>query len=112
MPGLVLCCSASLALGQQPDPDVVFRSTAKLVEVSVIAEEKQGDDKPAKPITDLRREDFQILDNGVRQEIRLFVTPTETAAEPETRLANGFTNRIARSGHRIVAIRRLCSTIS
>ena len=30
--------------------------------------------KPAKPITDLRREDFQILDNEVRQEIRLFVT--------------------------------------
>src|ERR1700683_2934751 len=97
MLGVILCCAASLALGQQPDPDAVFRSTAKLVEVSVIAEQKQGDDKPAKPVTDLRREDFQIFDNGVRQEIRLFVTPTETAAQPEARPANGFTNRVARS---------------
>lgn len=94
---MVSLYAASLALAQQTDPDVVFRSTAKLVEVSVIAEVKQGDDKPAKPVTDLRREDFQIFDNGVRQEIRLFVTPTETDAAPEAKPANGFTNRITRS---------------
>ena len=97
IPGLVFCCAASLALGQQPDPDVVFRSTARLVEVSVLAEKNQADEKPPKPVIDLRREDFQIFDNGVRQEIRLFVTPTETVTEPEARPANGFTNRVARS---------------
>src|ERR1700733_15164438 len=93
MLGVGFCCVVSFALGQQSDSDVVFRANTKLVEVSVIAEVKQGDDKPAKPITDLRREDFQIFDNGVRQEIRLFVTSAETATEPEARSANGFTNR-------------------
>jgi VWFA-related protein len=97
MLGVGFCCVMSFALGQQSDSDVVFRANTKLVEVSVIAEATQGDDKPAKPITDLRREDFQIFDNGVRQEIRLFVEPTETTAPPEARPANGFTNRIARA---------------
>ena len=89
--------AASYALAQQPEPGAVFQTTTKLVEVSVIAEENPRFDKPSKPVTDLRREDFQILDNGVRQEIRLFITPAETTAEPEARPANGFTNHIARS---------------
>jgi VWFA-related protein len=95
MLGVGFCCVVSCALGQQSDSGVVFRANTKLVEVSVIAEVKQGDDKPAKPITDLRREDFQIFDNGVRQEIRLFVAPTEPTAPPEARPADEFTNRIA-----------------
>jgi len=90
-------CVMSFALGQQPDSDAVFRANTKLVEVSVTAEIKRSDDKPAKPITDLQREDFQIFDNGIRQEIRLFVTPTETAAVPEATTATGFTNRVARA---------------
>ena len=93
---VVFWCFVSLTLGQQADSDAVFRASTKLVEVSVIAEEMQRGDKPAKAIMDLRREDFQILDNGVSQEIRLFIAPTETAAEPEARPANGFTNRISR----------------
>jgi VWFA-related protein len=91
------CCVASFAQGQQSDSEVVFRVNAKLVEISVMAEADDGNSKPAKPIPDLRREDFQIFDNGVRQEIRLFVTPAETAAKPEAGPANEFTNRVVRA---------------
>src|ERR1700679_3432086 len=58
----------SLAFAQAPS-DNVFRSTTKLVQVSVIAQ-----DKKALPVADLRREEFQILDNGAPQEIRLFLS--------------------------------------
>ena len=49
-------------------PDSVFRASTQLVQVSVIAQDQQG-----KPVTDLKREDFQIFDNGAPQEIRLFL---------------------------------------
>jgi VWFA-related protein len=47
--------------------DVVIRTTTSLVEVRVVAEDKHG-----KPIADLKKSDFQILDNGRPQPIRLF----------------------------------------
>ncbi|HEY7335020.1 MAG TPA: hypothetical protein VH639_09060 [Bryobacteraceae bacterium] len=98
MRALIVFLAASAALGQQPAPDTRFRTTTKLVEVSVIAEEKQGSDKPAKPVTDLKREDFQIFDNGARQEIRLFVGPAAVPDPTEAQPPNTFTNRAARSG--------------
>src|SRR6185312_2333519 len=103
MLGAGFCCVVRLAAGQQSDADVNFRANTGLVEISVIAEVKQRDDKPAKPITDLRREDFQIFDNGVRQEIRLFIAPAGTTADlalddrMEARQPEGFTNRALRS---------------
>ena len=47
--------------------DVVIKTTTSLVEVRVVAEDKHG-----KPIADLNKSDFQILDNGMPQPIRLF----------------------------------------
>jgi hypothetical protein len=70
MLAVVPCCVVSFALGQQSDSGVVFRANTKLVEISVIAEVRQGDDKPAKPTTDLQREDFQIFDNGANRSCR------------------------------------------
>jgi VWFA-related protein len=87
----------SAALAQQP-PDAVFRTTTRLVEVSVIAEQKQGDGQPGKPVTDLRREDFQIFDNGTPQEIRLFVAPAEIALPSQVQPPTVFTNQAAASG--------------
>jgi VWFA-related protein len=59
--------------------DVVIRTTTSLVEVRVVAEDKHGN-----PIADLRKSDFQILDNGKPQPIRLFAAyrGTATAAKP------------------------------
>lgn len=78
-----------------------FRATTKLVQVSVIAQDASG-----KPVTDLRREDFQILDNGSPQEIRLFLSESP-ARPPEPRAPGTFTNRIAspegsRSGYSVI----------
>lgn len=62
--------------------DVVIRTTTSLVEVRVVAEDKHG-----KPIADLNKSDFQILDNGRPQPIRLFAAyrgPAAAAAPKAT----------------------------
>lgn len=55
--------------------DVVIRTTTSLVEVRVVAEDKHGT-----PIADLKKSDFQILDNGKPQPIRLFAAYRGMAA--------------------------------
>ncbi len=93
---------------QEPPP--VFRTTTKLVEVSVVAQDKQG-----KPIADLRREEFQIFDNGAPQEIRLFVAERPVAAAPAVMPPNTFSNRLAtpgeggRSGYAVILFDNLVS---
>src|SRR5277367_2073008 len=90
-----------------------FRTETQLVQVSVIAQDKQG-----KPVANLRREEFQIFDNGVPREIRLFVAETEkpNVAAPEVsasnKAPNTFTNQIAspagaRSGYSVILIDNL-----
>jgi len=55
----------------------------------VIAEDKNG-----KPVTDLRREEFQLADNGSSQDVRLFVNESERSAIALPPLPAGtFTNR-------------------
>jgi VWFA-related protein len=44
-----------------------IRATTRLVQVNVIAEDKNGN-----PVTDLAREDFALTDKGQAQEIRIF----------------------------------------
>jgi VWFA-related protein len=92
---------------QEPPP--VFRTTTKLVEVSVVAQDKQG-----KPIADLRREEFQVFDNGAPQEIRLFVAEKPVAVAAETLPANTFSNqpsggRGERSGYAVILFDNLVS---
>jgi VWFA-related protein len=83
----------SVLAGQAPT-DPTFRATTKLVQVSVVAHDSKG-----APVADLRREEFQILDNGVPQEIRVFVAETEksSASLPQNLAPNTFTNRISGS---------------
>jgi VWFA-related protein len=90
-----LFLAVELAAAQQVPPPPTFRTSTELVQVSVIVQDKQGN-----PVADLRREEFQIFDNGVPQEIRLFVPETETSnpAPPEPKAANTFTNQIAAPG--------------
>jgi len=95
-----LCVVASSAFGQQAptagSPDATFRTTTKLIQVSVVAQDKQG-----KPVLDLRREEFQIFDNGSPQNIQLFLAETEKSnlVAPEAGARNTFTNRIAAGSH-------------
>jgi VWFA-related protein len=89
---------ASLAFGPQAPapvpagyPDAIFRTTSRLVQVGVIAEDKEG-----RPVADLRRDEFQIFDNGSAENIQLFLAETEKPklAAPQARPPNMFTNRI------------------
>jgi VWFA-related protein len=97
--------SGGRVFGQQA-PDAVFKATTKLVQVSVIAQDKLG-----KPVADLRREEFQIFDNGSPQEIRLFLAESEksTSAVSESKTPGTFTNQIAppagsHSGYSVILI--------
>ncbi len=72
----LLFLAAVLAFGQDA-PD--FRSDVNLVQVGVIASDKQG-----KPVGDLRQDEFQVLENGVPQTIRLFLATGGTAPESAT----------------------------
>ena len=90
---LTFSIAVSTAFAGQAPTDPTFRATTKLVQVSVIAHDSKG-----APVTDLRREEFQILDNGAPQEIRVFVAETQSSATPPQNLApNTFTNRISGS---------------
>jgi VWFA-related protein len=105
--GLLIFATA-IAAAQQPP---TFRTRTELVQVNVVATDKQG-----KPVADLHREEFQVFDNGVPQEIRLFVGETEksNSAPAEVKMANTFTNRIAapsgsHSGYSVILIDDLFS---
>ena len=64
-------------------PAYTLRLNARLVDVNVVALDKKGH-----PITDLKPEDFEVYDNGVKQKVRSFnradagvsAEPTEPAA--------------------------------
>ena len=61
-------------LAQQP---ATIRSRTTLVPVDVRVVDRDG-----KPVTDLKKEDFTVLENGVRQDVRFFDTHTLTAESP------------------------------
>jgi VWFA-related protein len=73
--------------GQQPQ---VIRSTTRLVQISVVAEDKSG-----APLTGLKRENFRLLDGGRPQKIAFFSAnaPPNQAAHPPPLPPNVFTNR-------------------
>ncbi|MBE3034282.1 MAG: VWA domain-containing protein, partial [Actinobacteria bacterium] len=71
--------SAVSARGGQPPQarPPVFRSAVTLVPVDVRVVDGSG-----KPVTDLKQEEFTIVEDGTRQEIRHFALQTFTPAEP------------------------------
>jgi VWFA-related protein len=66
---LILAALAASAANPQA-PDLVIRSTTRLVEINVIVT------KNGVPVPGLKKEDFQVFDNGKRQEIRQFSEET------------------------------------
>ena len=71
---LIAVLLSSVALAQQPDD--VIRTKSNLVNIDVIVKDKKG-----KYISDLKAEDFTIVENGVAQKIEFFDAPltrTET----------------------------------
>jgi hypothetical protein len=73
--------TAAIAAAQQTAPEPTFHAGTELVQISVIAQDKQS-----KPVADLRREkfeEFKVFDNGAAQELRLFQAETEKSRLPE-----------------------------
>jgi VWFA-related protein len=66
---------ALLAPQSQQPPTIRSRTTLVPVDVRVI-------DRDGKPVTDLKKEDFTVLENGVRQDVRFFDTHTLTPEAP------------------------------
>ena len=56
-------------------PTVTLRATTTLVQVHVVARDVKG-----RAVTDLKKEDFEVFDDGARQNIAVFAT--ETSARP------------------------------
>ena len=59
----------------QPPSAPIFRTTARLVDVSVVAFDKKGN-----PVTDLNPGDFELFDNGAKQTIKFFSQAGGSAA--------------------------------
>ena len=80
-----------------PAPSLVLKSTTRLVQVSVIADDSKG-----QPVADLKKEDFQIKVSGKVQPISVFAVEAATASSGSPALArseqplppNIFTNRL------------------
>jgi VWFA-related protein len=76
---------------QQPQ---VIRSSTRLVEVSVIAQDGKGE-----PVTGLKKEDFSVLDEGKPQLISVFSCGSPVPSTPPPALpSNFFTNRFDLKG--------------
>jgi len=81
-------------LGQTPStlpPQPALRVTTRLVEVSVVAQDKKG-----QPIAGLTRDDFTLLDEGRPQPISVFSVELNQplATSPELLPPNTFSNRL------------------
>ena len=81
---------------QQAAETPVIRSTTRLVQLSVIVQNRKGE-----PITGLKKEDFTILDQGKPQTVALFSNegaPPPAGAPPRPLPLNVFTNRLDQKG--------------
>jgi len=65
------------AIAQTPQPPVTLRVNTQLVQVSVVVRDSHGD-----PVADLKQGDFEVYDNGKRQEIRVFAVEDYRTPQP------------------------------
>jgi VWFA-related protein len=66
---------------QTQEGSVTLKLTSRLVDVGIVASDKKGH-----PVKDLKQEDFEVYDNGRKQEIRFFsalVSPSPTQPQAQ-----------------------------
>lgn len=94
-------------------PPAVFQSSTQLLQIRVIAEDKDG-----KPVTDLRRDEFQLRDNGSPQDLRLFLNESERLDVALPPVPPGtFTNRAkarsdGHSGYSVIVLDTLLTLLA
>jgi VWFA-related protein len=78
---------------QFPSDAPTLRVTARLVQVNVIVQDKDGN-----PVSDLTKDDFSLFDKGQRQQISIFGQPNRTAPAISTASSTSapifFSNRV------------------
>jgi VWFA-related protein len=80
---------------QLPSHGAALRVTARLVQVNVIVQDKDGN-----PVSDLTKDDFTLFDKGQKQQISIFAqlnrtpSPISTASTASTNRPNFFFNRV------------------
>jgi len=77
----------------QPPSGFVLKVTSRLVDVGLVAMDKKGH-----PVTDLKPADFEVYDNGRKQEVKFFSTftpPLESSRTESAAADNAFSNRVA-----------------
>lgn len=84
---LAFCLFTTLALAQN---DSVFRSTTQLVQIDVVAQDKNG-----RPVADLGKDDFELIVNRKPQAIATFMATSVTPAPPVTLPRGTFSNKQA-----------------
>ena len=70
---ILACALVMLAAQNQP----TFRASTRLVEVSVVVHDRNG-----RPVADLTKADFELLEDGQPQSIEIFSMQDERSAEP------------------------------
>ena len=101
---LLSLLGSSLATQQNPSPDqkadladqpqTVIKTTTRLVIVDVVAHNDKGN-----PVTDLKSQDFAVLENGKPQQVKVFnfqshTTASAKTAQPVPTIASGVVTNI------------------
>jgi VWFA-related protein len=99
----LLFLPGGIAAAQEAAPEPTFRAGTELVQVSVVAQDEQG-----KPVADLRRDEFQIFDNGMPREVRLFLSEKSNPSPPQPLPPDTFTNG-SHSGYSVLLFDNLAT---
>jgi VWFA-related protein len=101
-----LCQAFAQGVAPNGQPGVTIRSTTTLVQVNVVARDAQS-----RPVEDLGKADFEILDNGKPQSIAVLTSEriARGAAAPAPTPAGTFTNQLpvtpsARGGYSVILL--------
>ncbi len=91
---LLLTAAIAQNQAQNTQADIVLRATTRLIQVNVIVRDHHG-----APVRDLKKEDFQILDNGRPQPISVFSMDSNAVLPQAQPLPpNVFTNTLQQKG--------------
>jgi VWFA-related protein len=85
----------------QQDASVTLKHTTRLVDVGIVAYDKKG-----QPVKDLKQDDFEIYDNGRKQEVRFFSQigrDAQAAAAAPNPAESVFSNRTADAAAGVLA---------